>query len=152
MRWRINQLLQAKPEPAGTPEDFKHTVKNALSSLVRYANRQRQERQVTLGKNGEVILKPKTGEALWIVKKPGTPFFRHYNEVDNERDQFIQDFIDHPAVGENQEFLPIINEAVARVSFLLNYLQSKKLLSLYFIYLIFYTSNINLISNCFIFP
>lgn len=118
MGWRINQLIL---EGAGTAADFDHAKKHVLSAVVRLANRQRSERLATFDSEGNLTNKPKTAHDMWIVHKSGTPFFRHYNEIENLNDPFIQDFVDNPMVGDNEEFVKVINAAVARVTCCLSY-------------------------------
>ena len=108
-------------EGAGTAEEFDHAKKHILSSVVRLANRQRAERLATLDGDGTLLNNPKTAPLLWIVPKNGTPFFRHYNEVSNLNDKFVVDFIDHPMVGGNDDFIRVINQTVSKVSCCLLY-------------------------------
>lgn len=125
--WRINQLLQAKPKPAGTREDFARTKINIFSALVRLANRQRSERGAVLDSLGRNINKHvKAGKANWILKKKGTTFYRHYNEVDNENDPYVKDYVDNALVTGDEEFIAIVNEAAAKVrDFFLNFFVKK---------------------------
>lgn len=111
--WRINQMIL---EGAGTAEEFDHAKKHILSALVRLSNRQRAERLAIVDSEGNLLNNPKTAPQTWIVQKKGTPFFRHYNEVQNLNDRFVVDFIDHAMVGENEDFVRVINQVVSRVS------------------------------------
>lgn len=101
----------------GKKEDYDMTWANILSAMVRLANRQRQDRSLKYDEvTGALKKKPKTGHL--IDKKPGTPFYRHYDEVANKNDKFIEYFVDSDVMGDNPAFIHAINAIKASFLFI----------------------------------
>lgn len=94
----------------GKPEDYEFVPQQVESALARLANRARIERMVVFADDGKTIVREgKCKKELWVYQTPGTPFFRHYNELRNAQDDFVKYFVDHDEIGKNPVFLAIVN-------------------------------------------
>jgi hypothetical protein len=97
IRFFVSQLVQLG---YGTPTDFQYTEDNVMSSITRYATRQRSRRVVVMDGDGDVVNGARTPYLVSPLPngqtKPGY-FVRHFSEEDNRTDPFVTSFIDSKA-------------------------------------------------------